>query len=254
MKCRIIASGKPAVNADGTLAYSVLQQGTGLVDAERAVYGTANNCANQGLNINADLAGTQHYMGSVRSAPTAPSRCLVRMARCSNKGYIWDRRLRLDRRLLSGPMATSGPTAYLWTDGYVRAARGFDIPWVGGYPADHRHLGGHRHQHVDQLLGDTRVVRRRPQTGGRTRLSFSRSFASQGWCLGTSTCTDFTTVFPERVECLRRRSCRRDRLPCGSRSARNSTVRSSTITMSGPWGGSDSGSLLVTFTMRANGQ
>ena len=51
VKCRIIASGKPAVNADGTLAYSVLQQGTGLVDAKAAVYGTANNCANQGLNI-----------------------------------------------------------------------------------------------------------------------------------------------------------------------------------------------------------
>ena len=40
MKCRIIASAKPAVNADGTLAYSVLQQGTGLVDADRAVNGT----------------------------------------------------------------------------------------------------------------------------------------------------------------------------------------------------------------------
>ena len=65
MKCRIIASGKPAVNADGTLAYSVLQQGTGLVDAKAAVYGTTNNCANQGLNITADLNGTQHFKGRV---------------------------------------------------------------------------------------------------------------------------------------------------------------------------------------------
>src|SRR6187455_2193147 len=39
VKCRIIASGRPAVKADGSLAYSVLQQGRGMVDAELAVYG-----------------------------------------------------------------------------------------------------------------------------------------------------------------------------------------------------------------------
>src|SRR5262249_47215958 len=39
VKCRIIASGKPAVDANGQLAYSVLQQGTGLVDAQAAVNG-----------------------------------------------------------------------------------------------------------------------------------------------------------------------------------------------------------------------
>src|SRR5262249_40359980 len=45
VKCRIISSGKPAVDANGQLAYSVLQQGTGLVDAKAAVYGANNNCA-----------------------------------------------------------------------------------------------------------------------------------------------------------------------------------------------------------------
>ena len=49
VKCRILSSGKPAVDADNMLAYSVLQQGTGVVDAKEAVYGTANNCANQGV-------------------------------------------------------------------------------------------------------------------------------------------------------------------------------------------------------------
>ena len=117
VKCRIIASGTPAVDADGKLAYSVLQQGTGLVDAERAVYGTANNCANQGLNINADLAGTQHYMGSVRQQAdgtftvSSPNGALI------DQGYLWDAaaisgsRVTSGRRAMSGRRATCGRRA-----------------------------------------------------------------------------------------------------------------------------------------------
>ncbi|HEX6636453.1 MAG TPA: S8 family peptidase, partial [Steroidobacteraceae bacterium] len=37
VKCRIMAGAHPAVNASGQLAYSLLQQGTGLVDAQAAV-------------------------------------------------------------------------------------------------------------------------------------------------------------------------------------------------------------------------
>ncbi len=97
MKCRIIASGKPAVNDDGQLAYSVLQQGTGLVDAKAAVYGTCINCANQGLNIAADLAGTQHFMGRVTQrqdgtfAVTNPNGYLW------DQGYVWDSGLPLEQ-------------------------------------------------------------------------------------------------------------------------------------------------------------
>ena len=135
VKCRIIASGKPAVNADGQLAYSVLQQGSGLVDAKAAVYGTANNCANQGLNIAADLAGTQHFMGRVRSCrwhfhghdserpPLGPGLTCGKQAICGM-------RLSVGRGL---PVEES----YLWPEGScgrsTRTSR--DIPWVGGYPS-----------------------------------------------------------------------------------------------------------------------
>jgi serine protease AprX len=58
-----MSAAQPAVNSDGTLAYTVFQQGAGLVNAYNAVYGTAKGCANQGLNVAADLFGGQHYGG-----------------------------------------------------------------------------------------------------------------------------------------------------------------------------------------------
>jgi serine protease AprX len=70
VKCRLMASAQPAVNPDGTLAYSVFQQGAGLVNAYAAVYGSnAQGCANQGLNIAADLAGIAHFGGPANYDP-----------------------------------------------------------------------------------------------------------------------------------------------------------------------------------------
>ncbi len=63
VKCRIMASGKLAMDDSGVPAYSVFQQGAGLVSAYDAVYGSASGCANAGLNIKADLAGRQHFGG-----------------------------------------------------------------------------------------------------------------------------------------------------------------------------------------------
>src|SRR5256886_918704 len=63
VKCRLMSGAHPAVNSKGNLAYTVFQQGSGLVNAHDAVYGSATNCANQGLNVAADLAGTQHFGG-----------------------------------------------------------------------------------------------------------------------------------------------------------------------------------------------
>ena len=65
VKCRLMASANPAVRSDGWPAYSVLQQGTGLVNAYDAVYGIATGCANRGLDIAADLAGIAHFGGPV---------------------------------------------------------------------------------------------------------------------------------------------------------------------------------------------
>ncbi len=62
-KCRVLASARIALRDDGTHAYSIFQQGAGLVDAKAAIDESAVDCANQGLDIGKDLAGTEHYAG-----------------------------------------------------------------------------------------------------------------------------------------------------------------------------------------------
>ena len=66
VKCRLMAGAHPAVNSDGTLAYTVFQQGAGLVNAHDAVFNSASGCANPGMDIQRDLDGTEHYAGPVR--------------------------------------------------------------------------------------------------------------------------------------------------------------------------------------------
>jgi serine protease AprX len=63
VKCRLMSGAHPAVTANGTLAYTVFQQGAGLVNAHDATYSTASGCANVGLNVALDMAGLQHYGG-----------------------------------------------------------------------------------------------------------------------------------------------------------------------------------------------
>jgi serine protease AprX len=62
-KCRVIASARAAVLNDGTHAYSIFQQGAGMVDAVAAVNESVAGCANRDLNIKKDLAGLRHYAG-----------------------------------------------------------------------------------------------------------------------------------------------------------------------------------------------
>src|SRR5690606_37768523 len=50
VKCRLIAAGRPAVKANGALAYSVFQQGAGLLNARDAADSSAVKCANNGLD------------------------------------------------------------------------------------------------------------------------------------------------------------------------------------------------------------
>lgn len=143
VKCRILASGKPAVKPGGALAYSVLQQGFGLVDAKAAVYGTATNCANQGLNIAADIAGTQHYKGNVvqRADGTFevtlpagylwPDGMLWQQAFLWPQGMLWPQGAVFQQGYL-WPQGMLWPQGFLWTQGKTYNG---DVPWVDGYPS-----------------------------------------------------------------------------------------------------------------------
>lgn len=63
VKCRLLDSAKTALTDNNELAYSVFQQGAGVVNAKNALESNATNCANQALNINNDLTNTEHYYG-----------------------------------------------------------------------------------------------------------------------------------------------------------------------------------------------
>jgi len=137
VKCRIIASGKPAVTSAGALAYSVLQQGSGLVDAKAAVYGTTNNCANQGLNIAADLNGTQHYMGSVIQNSDGTFQVVTPNGALWSEGKLWGEGYMWDASYLWGA-AYLWRESYLWPEGFLWSTAhtySSDIPWVDGYPS-----------------------------------------------------------------------------------------------------------------------
>jgi len=63
VKCRLVDSAHAAFNNNGELAYSVFQQGSGLVNVADALTSTASACANQALDIAQDLEGNEHFFG-----------------------------------------------------------------------------------------------------------------------------------------------------------------------------------------------
>ena len=118
VKCRIVASAQPAIatteDGDGEvteLAYSIFQQGAGLVHANRAVNRVRSGCVNQGLDIDADVAGTRHFGG--RANQDADGNYYL----MGLEGYLWT-----DSTLATGGYVWTD--AYTWTDGYV---------WTDGY-------------------------------------------------------------------------------------------------------------------------
>jgi len=63
VKCRLMDSAHAAFNDNGELAYSVFQQGSGLINVADALTSTASACANQALDIAQDISGNEHYFG-----------------------------------------------------------------------------------------------------------------------------------------------------------------------------------------------
>jgi len=63
IKCKLMSSAEPAINRDGRLAYSPFQQGSGAVNAVRAVTLGQRGCGNKDLNLTRDIAGEQYFEG-----------------------------------------------------------------------------------------------------------------------------------------------------------------------------------------------
>ena len=132
VKCRIIASGRPAVDADGSSPTACCSRAPAWWTPRPPCTALVNNCANQGLNIAADIAGTQHFMGHAtqlrrRQLPGhRPERLRLRARVISGtRATLW-------ATATSGRMATSGRTV---TCGPRASPTPGDIPWVDGYPS-----------------------------------------------------------------------------------------------------------------------
>jgi subtilisin family serine protease len=84
VKCHLMASAHTAQDENGDLAYSIFQQGAGLVNAYDAVHNTETGCANQGIDVDLDLADVEHYGGRAKQDPTTGEYCIMDL-----DGYAW---------------------------------------------------------------------------------------------------------------------------------------------------------------------
>ena len=143
VKCRLLASARPFTHPDDTLAYSVFQQGAGVINAYDAVHSTATGCANEGMDIDLDLQGVYHYGG--RASMDAYGNYFI--MGLDGDGYTWDGTFYSTSGYpwSNGYIFTDGYTftdgylftdgtinadGYIWTDGYTFTD---GYPWNNGY-------------------------------------------------------------------------------------------------------------------------
>jgi serine protease AprX len=117
IKYRLSMTARPQFSeATGEMAYSIWQQGAGRVWAPEAVSTNIQGAANQGMDIEADLAGTQHYEGWTEWNPQTGE------FEIRGDGYAtW-----------SGGYATWSGGYASWSGGYASWSGG-NTNWSGGY-------------------------------------------------------------------------------------------------------------------------
>lgn len=123
VKCKLMAAARPAVDPLGQKAYSAFQQGAGLINAYDARYETQRDCANRGLDIGKDLAGTEHYGGPARQ--DADGRYYL----ATDAGENWDQGYAWDQGYLWRKSADDDAT---WSQGYLWRKNAEDAPWPAG--------------------------------------------------------------------------------------------------------------------------
>jgi hypothetical protein len=179
VKCRLLASTRPAVTSGGSLAYSVFQQGAGLINAPAAVNSSATNCANQGLDINADLAGTRHFGGPANQDANGNYYIMD-----LEGGTTWASPLAGDGahgpKGMPGVRAIRGLEGYTWTQGYYL---GEGYTWTQGYTWAKGHVGQMLH------VGQESAVVDRLQAGSWNVTDFHRVLGSKPIVTACRACT-----------------------------------------------------------------
>lgn len=132
VKCRLMSTSRMLRDEQGSPTYSVFQQGAGLIDVLSASSHGIDNCANQGLDIQADLAGIQHYHGPAVLSLDGQ----YHIAEHDQSGYPTGRPV--DDAYLTWSGAYPWDSGAMWGDGYPWGTR---TVWADGYPWGVRPVG-----------------------------------------------------------------------------------------------------------------
>lgn len=122
VKCKLIASARPALDPTGREAYSVFQQGAGLINAFDARFETRRDCANRGLDINKDLAGVEHYGGPARQGTDGSYYLTTDPSSSWDQGYAWDQ----------GYLWRKSYDDDTWSQGYLWRKSVVEDSWAAG--------------------------------------------------------------------------------------------------------------------------
>lgn len=130
VKGRLMATAFPWVDPNTTEAlYSLWQQGAGRVNAPDAVFSGLDVAANAGMDIQADLAGTQHYEGySYYDEATGQFKLRGEFANWDGGYWAWEG----GYGLWSGGYGLWSGGYGLWSGGYGLWSGGYGL-WSGGY-------------------------------------------------------------------------------------------------------------------------
>jgi serine protease AprX len=118
VKCKLMASARPAVGG-----YSVFQQGAGLINVYDARNETKRDCANQGMDIQKDLDGTEHYRGPAQQNADGAYYLTTNPDESWDQGYAWD------QGYLWRKSAEDDDT---WSQGYLWRKSADDDSWSTG--------------------------------------------------------------------------------------------------------------------------
>lgn len=127
VKCKLMASARRAVDPMGQYAYSVFQQGAGLINAYDARYETRRDCANRGMDIQKDLDGTEHYRGPAQQSADGAYYLTTDPNESWDQGYAWDQGY-LWRKSVEDEET--------WSEGYLWRKSAEDEPWDAGSTSD----------------------------------------------------------------------------------------------------------------------
>ncbi len=95
VKCKLLGTAEPAINADGLLAYSPFTQGQGYVNLSRAITLGERGCGNQQLDLSRDMALQEHFEGPAiidsQGNISLPGLADMLATEATEKGYSEDR-------------------------------------------------------------------------------------------------------------------------------------------------------------------